>query len=289
MFPDALNWPMERWVNESVDWVVVTYGAAFRAFSHAVLVVLVHIEDLFRVLPWWLVIAIIAAIAYHAARTWTLPLVTTACMVFIGSLGLWDLAMQTMALMTISVALAVIIGMPLGILLANTSRLRPLVLPLLDAMQTLPPFVYLIPALMLFGLGKVPSVIATVIYAIPPVVRLTDLGIRLVDTEVTEAARAFGTGKFKRLFSVELPLALPNIMAGINQCTMMALGMVVLASMIGARGLGQEVLYGIQRLDVGKGFAGGLAIVAMAIVLDRITQAYGRGKGWARESGRGMP
>ena len=284
MFPDVLNWPLERWVNEASDWIVVSFGPEFKACSHIVLVALLAVESIFRALPWWLVISIIAAIAYHATRTWKLPLLTTLCMVFVGSLGLWDLAMQTMALVMLSVALAIIIGVPFGILLAYKEHIRPWTVPLLDAMQTMPPFVYLIPALMLFGVGKVPAVIATVIYAIPPVVRLTDLGIRLVDQEVVEAARAFGTGPYKRLFSVDLPLALPNIMAGINQCTMLALGMVVLASMIGARGLGEEILYGIQRLDVGKGFAGGLAIVAIAIVLDRITQAYGRGKSALREN-----
>jgi len=191
-----------------------------------------------------------------------------------GVLGLWDEAMQTLALMLVATTLAVILGFPVGLILSRSRLARLIGLPILDAMQTLPSFVYLIPALMLFGLGKVPAIIATVIYAIPPVIRLVDLGLRQVDQQVLEAADAFGATPSQRLWKVELPLALPSIMAGINQATMMALSMVVIASMIGNRGLGQEVLLGINTLDVGRGAAAGLAIVAMAIVLDRTTQAY---------------
>lgn len=194
----------------------------------------------------------------------------------IGMLGLWDQAMQTLALMLVATIIAVMLGIPAGILLSRSRRSRALLLPVLDAMQTMPSFVYLIPALLLFGLGKVPAILATVIYGIVPVIRLTDLGIRLVDKEIVEASEAFGASTWQQLFGVYLPLALPNIMAGINQTTMMALSMVVIASMIGARGLGEEVLLGIQRLDVGRGMAAGLAIVFLAIVLDRITQSYGK-------------
>lgn len=196
-------------------------------------------------------------------------------MLLIGALGLWDHAMQTLALMLAATTISVAVGLPAGILVSRSDRLRRLVLPLLDAMQTLPSFVYLIPALMLFGLGKVPAIFATVVYAVPPVVRLTDLGLRLVDREVMEAAVAFGASRRQQLFGVQLPLTLPNIMAGVNQTTMMALSMVVISSMIGARGLGEEVLLGVQRLDVGRGAEAGVAIVALAIALDRITQAYG--------------
>lgn len=194
----------------------------------------------------------------------------------IGMLGLWDQAMQTLALMLVATVIAVILGIPTGITLSRSRRFRTLLLPVLDAMQTMPSFVYLIPALLLFGLGKVPAIFATVIYAVVPVVRLTDLGIRLVDREIVEASEAFGASSRQQLFGVYLPLALPTIMAGINQTTMMALSMVVIASMIGARGLGEEVLLGIQRLDVGRGMAAGLAIVFLAITLDRITQSYGK-------------
>ena len=184
--------------------------------------------------------------------------------------------MQTLAIMLIAVLVCLIIGLPLGIATSQSNGLRTITLPLLDIMQTMPSFVYLIPALMLFGLGKVPAILATVIYAIPPLVRLTDLGIRQVDPDVIEAADSFGAGRMQKLLRIQLPLAWPSIMQGINQTVMMALAMVVIASMIGARGLGEQVLLGIQQLDFGRGAEAGLAIVALAIVFDRITQAYGK-------------
>ena len=278
MFPETLEWPLERWVNQFLDWLVIGYGDQFEAFSGIILRFLIQIEWLLRQTPWWILIIVMAGISWHASRRWQLSILVIVCFVLIGSLGLWGMAVQTMALMIVSVLIAVAIGLPIGILMANSTPLRTLMSPVLDAMQTMPPFVYLVPAVMLFGLGKVPAIVATVIYAVPPLVRLTDLGIRLVDNEVMEASASFGTGQFQQLIKVQLPLAMPNIMAGINQCTMMALGMVVIASMIGARGLGEYVLTGIQRLDVGKGVAGGIAIVALAIIFDRITQAYGRRK-----------
>ena len=191
----------------------------------------------------------------------------------IGVLGMWDAGMQTLALMIMAAGLSVLIGIPLGVLMARVNWLRSVMLPVLDVMQTMPSFVYLIPVVMLFGLGKIPAIIATVIYAVPPLIRLTDLGIRLVDREVLEASRAFGANPRQQLFGVQLPLALPNIMAGINQTTMMALSMVVIASMIGARGLGYEVLLGINRLEVGRGLLAGLGIVVLAVLFDRITQS----------------
>ena len=286
MFPEDLRWPIAGSINRAVEWLVANHGDAFEAAANAVLFVLVHLEQFLRGLPWWLVVLAVAAAAYHASRRAALTLGLAAAMVLIGVLGLWDMAMQTVALMVVATVLAVAIGLPLGIALSGSHRARAIALPVLDAMQTLPSFVYLIPALMLFGLGKVPAIFATVIYAMPPVIRLTDLGIRLVDAEVVEAADAFGASRRLRLFGVQLPLALPTIMAGVNQTTMMALSMVVIASMIGARGLGEQVLLGIQRLDVGAGTEAGIAIVALAIVLDRITQSYGRG-GLARRRAAG--
>lgn len=285
MFPKQLEWPLERLVNQALDWIVVGYGDTFEAISRFVLSILIQIEWALRAIPWWGIILLFAILSWHASRSWKLPAVVLVSLVLVGSLGLWDMAMQTMALMMVAVLLSVVIGIPVGVLMANSNRLRNILTPALDAMQTMPPFVYLVPAVMLFGLGKVPAIVATVIYAAPPLVRLTNLGIRLVDEEVMEASAAFGTGKFKQLIKVQLPLAMPNIMAGINQCTMMALGMVVIASMIGARGLGEHVLVGIQRLDVGKGVAGGIGIVALAIIFDRITQAYGQRQ--MRHIGRG--
>ncbi|AEB10820.1 ABC transporter permease [Marinithermus hydrothermalis] len=275
-FPESLHLPLGDWVDAFVNWLVIQYGDAFEALSNSLLFVLVRLERFLGTLPWWSVVLVVALLAWHASRRWVLAVGLAATMFLIGALGLWDLAIQTLALMIVATTISVLIGVPTGILMSRSDRLRAFLLPLLDAMQTMPSFVYLIPALMLFGLGKVPAVFATVIYAVPPAIRLTDLGIRLVDKEVLEASEAFGATARQKLLGVQLPLALPNIMAGINQTTMMALSMVVIASMIGARGLGEQVLLGIQRLDVGQGTEAGVAIVALAIVMDRITQAYGK-------------
>ena len=198
-------------------------------------------------------------------------------MVFaMGFLGLWDAAMATIALMLTATMLAVIIGLPVGVAMSRSDTLQAITLPVLDIMQTLPIFVYLIPFVMLFGPGKIPALLATIVFAVPPMIRLTNLGIRGVDAGVMEAVTSFGTTPTQRLFTVELPLAMPTIMAGINQTTMMALSMVVIASMIGAGGLGYQVLQGIQRLEVSRGLLAGLGIVFLAIIIDRIAQSYGR-------------
>jgi len=206
-------------------------------------------------------------------RWWAGPLMG-GFLLFIGMLGYWDLAMMTLALIFAAVLISLAIGLPTGILMARNDRFASLLKPVLDAMQTMPSFVYLIPALMFFGLGKVPAVFATIIYAVPPVIRLTNVGIRGVPQSVVEAARAFGATSRQILFEVQLPLAFPSIMVGINQTTMMALAMVVIASMIGARGLGMEVLLAINRIEVGRGFEAGLSIVLLAIMIDRITHAF---------------
>ena len=284
MFPEQFRIPLGQWINHAIDWLVETHGQAFEAAGNALLKVLVVLEQGLRGAPWWLVIAIIGMLAFHATRRALVALALMAAMFAIGMLGLWDLAMQTLSLMLAAIALGIVVGLPVGIAMAQSERMRAVILPLLDVMQTMPSFVYLIPALMLFGLGKVPALLATVIYAAPPLIRLTDLGIRLVDREIVEASDAFGASTRQKLLGVQLPLALPNIMQGINQMTMMALAMVVIASMIGARGLGEEVLLGIQRLDFGRGAEAGLSIVALAIIFDRITQAYGRAQDQTRRA-----
>jgi len=202
-------------------------------------------------------------------------------------LGLWDLMLQTLTLMLVSSGVALVIGLPVGILTAKSTWARAVILPTLDVMQTMPSFVYLIPALMLFGLGKVPAILATVIYALPPMIRLTALGIDQVDSEIKEAATAFGVTPLQMLLTVELPLARPSIMAGVNQTIMLALSMVVVASMIGARGLGERVLNGIQSLDIGQGLEAGIGIVILAVVLDRITQGFGGRRGVTGPGERG--
>lgn len=274
-FPVTLEFPVEQWVNDAMKHFVAQYGDAFQAVSNMLLAVIVSLEALLNWLPWWILILTVAGIAFHASRKPVLPLTLAATLFLIGLLGLWDLAVQTLALMIVSVLVAVLIGLPAGIGMASSDLARRIMLPVLDAMQTLPSFVYLIPALMLFGLGKVPALFATVIYATPPLIRLVDLGLRNVDPRLVEVAADLGADAKCQLIDIKLPLALPSIMAGVNQTTMMALSMVVIASMIGARGLGEEVLLGIQRLDIGRGLVAGIAIVALAIVFDRITQAYG--------------
>jgi glycine betaine/proline transport system permease protein len=275
MFFD-LGAPVQSGVNRFVDWLVTNFGDRFEAVANALLVPLVALEQGLRATPAWALILVVGALAYAAGRRVVPALAVMGCLYVVGCLGLWDQAMQTVALMLVSVALAVLLGLPLGILMARSAPARAMLAPVLDLMQTIPSFVYLIPTAMLFGLGKVPAILATVIYATPPLVRLTDLGLRLVDREAIEAGRAFGATRLQILRTVQLPLALPSIMQGINQSTMMALGMVVIASMIGARGVGETVLVGLQRADSGRGFIGGLAIVILAVVFDRITQAFGR-------------
>ncbi|HCN63466.1 MAG TPA: ABC transporter permease [Pseudomonas sp.] len=283
MFPENLTFSIAGWVNTWVDALVSNYGDVFRHISDTLLWAIVSLENLLRLTPWWLMLLIVGVIAWHATRKVVSSVLIVGLLFLVGAVGLWDKLMQTLALVMVATVISVLLGIPLGILAARSNRLRTLLMPLLDIMQTMPSFVYLIPVLMLFGLGKVPAIFATVIYAVPPLIRLTDLGLRQVDREVMEAINAFGANPWQQLSGVQLPLAMPSIMAGINQTTMMALSMVVIASMIGARGLGENVLVGIQTLNVGKGLEAGLAIVILAVVIDRITQAYGRPRHGAKD------
>ncbi|MDF9620115.1 ABC transporter permease subunit [Pseudomonas entomophila] len=277
-FPEALQLSFAPWVNRLVDWLVLHYGDYLRGVSEQLLQLLVALENLLRLLPWWLLLLLVGLLAWHASRSLARAVALTLLLALIGVLGLWDKLLQTLALVLVSTSLCVLVGVPLGILLATRPLARRLLLPVLDVMQTLPAFVYLIPVLMLFGLGKVPAVFATLIYALPPLVRLTELGLAQIDPSLLKAAHGLGASRWQRLWRIALPLALPSIMAGLNQSVMMALSMVVVASMIGARGLGEDVLAGIQTLNVGQGMEAGLAIVALAMVIDRISQAYGRQK-----------
>lgn len=273
IFPD---WSLIEPINRQVMRVVQTHGASFRDASNALLTrVLLPVERTLHQAPAWLVLLLTGVLALHATRKPVASILYVAGLYAIGAVGLWDKLIQTFSLVLVATLLSILIGVPLGILGARIRLLRRILTPVMDVMQTLPSFVYLIPVLMLFGLGKVPAVFATIIYAVPPLIRLTILGLRHVDHDVTEAAQSFGVTPWQMLRRVSLPLARPSIMAGINQATMMALAMVVVASMIGARGLGEDVLAGIQTLDVGRGLQAGAAIVILAIVMDRITQAYG--------------
>lgn len=252
------------------------YGDTIEGFFDPLLSFLVWFENLLLDSPWWLVIVVLATLAYVASRSWKLTLGVIISFVLIGVFGMWDNTMRTMSIILVSTLVAIGVGIPIGIAMARSDRVQNSVTPMLDVMQTMPAFVYLIPVVMLLGIGKIPGVIAVVIYAIPPVIRLTNLGIRLVDKEVLEAATAYGASPMQRLFGVQLPLAMPNIMAGINQTIMMALAMVVIASMIGVKGLGQPVLKSITNQYFTLGLLNGLAIVALAIIFDRISQSYAK-------------
>ncbi|MEL0630277.1 proline/glycine betaine ABC transporter permease [Psychromonas aquatilis] len=252
------------------------YGDSIQSFFDPLLSTLIWFEKLLLSTPWWLVIAVLAAFSYAASRSVKLTIAVIASFLVIGYFGMWEDTMRTMSMIVVSTLLAILIGIPTGVAMVRSNRIQSLVTPILDVMQTMPAFVYLIPVVMLLGIGKVPGVIAVIIYAIPPVIRLTNLGIRLVDKEVLEAATAYGASPLQRLFGVQIPLAMPNIMAGINQTIMMALAMVVIASMIGVKGLGQPVLQAISNQYFTQGLLNGLAIVALAIIFDRISQSYAK-------------
>ncbi|MCW9034650.1 MAG: proline/glycine betaine ABC transporter permease [Alphaproteobacteria bacterium] len=253
-----------------------SYGDYIESFFDPLLYFLVWLEKLLLQSPWWLVIIVVTAIVFSATRSWKLCLSVVFAFLVIGYFGMWDNTMRTLSIITVCTLLSIALGIPIGILMARSDRMQSFVTPILDIMQTMPAFVYLIPVVMLLGIGKVPGVIAVIIYAIPPVIRLTNLGIRLVDKEVLEAATAFGASRSQRLWGVQLPLAMPTIMAGINQTIMMALAMVVIASMIGVKGLGQPVLKSITNQYFTLGLFNGLAIVALAIIFDRVSQAYAK-------------
>lgn len=275
-FPD-IDFPLGDWINNIVEWLTQTLAPFFDIITEIIRTPLVGIERFLWWLPWWVVIGIFAAIAWKFAG-WKITLFATLGLVFIGIMGVWDDTMTTLAIVLASVLVSLIVGIPLGISASKSDRIYGVLRPILDFMQTMPAFVYLIPAVFFFGLGKVPAVVATCIYAVPPCIRLTNLGIRQVPAETVEAGKAFGTTPRQLLFKIQLPLAIPTIMAGINQTIMMALAMVVICSMIGTAGLGLEVLKGIQRLDFGRAFIAGISIVIMAMILDRITQSFGESR-----------
>ncbi len=274
-FPEWIELDLAEWIDTAMSWILTSWGGFFDAIGDGILQVLLQIENFLLWLPWFVVILLVGLAAWRAIRHWLAGPIMIAFLILIGSFGYWDLAMMTLAIIIAAVIISFVIGIPTGIIMARNDSVERIIRPVLDAMQTMPSFVYLIPALMLFGLGKVPAVFATIIYAAPPVIRLTDVGIRQVPQSVVEAAQAFGSSGRQILFEVQIPLAIPSIMVGINQTTMMALAMVVITSMIGARTLGLEVLLAINRIEVGRGFEAGLSIVLLAIIIDRITNALG--------------
>ena len=254
-----------------VDFVRVTFALPFDWIKVILLWVNEQLVFLLELPPFWLVAIMVAIIAYFLAGK-RVALFTLAGLLFIAAIDLWPETIITLSLVIEATLLALLIGIPTGILAAKSDILDRLLHPVLDFMQTMPAFVYLIPAIMIFRMGAVPAVISTVIFAMPPTIRLTNLAIRQVPKELVEAGEAFGSNWLQMLLKVELPQALPTIMAGVNQCIMLSLSMVVIASMIGAGGLGSVVLNGLSNLDVGLGFEGGIAVVIIAIILDRLTQ-----------------
>ena len=252
------------------------YGEGLENFFEPLLFFLVWLERLLINTPWPIVILVIVGLTWIGARSWLIVAGSALCFLVIGYLGMWEDTMATLAIISVATLLCISFGIPLGIWMARSDRVQMVITPVLDVMQTIPSFVYLIPVVMLLGIGKVPGLIAVCIYAMPPIVRLTNLGIRLVDKEILEAADSFGASYWQRLFGVQMPLALPNIFAGVNQTIMMALAMVVIASMIGVKGLGLPVLRAISNQYLALGLLNGLAIVALAVIFDRVSQRYGQ-------------
>ncbi len=263
--------PIGLWVEKIVDWAQINLGLLFDLITLFFKNIIVGIENIILLVHPLVIIILVFVLVWFIANRKT-ALGAAVGLYLIYNMRLWNPAVETLALVLASAVLALLVGVPIGILTARSDLVHRITMPVLDFMQTMPPFVYLIPAVFFFGLGHVPGLVATVVFAMPPCIRLTGLGIRQVPVELIEASEAFGATEWQKLTRVQVPLAMPTIMAGINQCIMLSLSMVVIAAMIGARGLGMEVLAGISRLDVALGFEGGLAIVIMAIVLDRITQ-----------------
>ncbi|SIR18461.1 glycine betaine/proline transport system permease protein [Paracoccus thiocyanatus] len=259
-----------------VNYILDNFTPALDAIAATIGFVANGVQDLLVAIPSLAGIVILTLLSLWRVG-WKFAVFALLALALVEHMGLWRAMMQTLALVLSATLIAVVLGIPLGIAMARSQRVAGLVRPVLDLMQTMPAFVYLIPAAMFFGLGVVPGTIATVIFAMPPMVRLTNLGIRQVHPEYVEAGLAFGCTPWQLLFKVQLPNAMASIMAGVNQTIMLSLSMVVIASMIGAGGLGNHVLTGIQRLDVGAGFEGGLAVVVLAVILDRITQSLGKG------------
>ncbi len=253
-----------------------SYGPTLEWLLEPVRWFMLNMERLMLNTPWPVVLLVFAAIAWFASRSWQITVGVAVTLLLIGYFGMWEDSMRTIAMTVVATLLAIVVGIPIGIAMARSNRVQSVFNPILDVMQTMPSFVYLIPVVMLLGIGRVPGLIAVMIYAIPPIIRLTNLGIRLVDRDVLEAADAFGSSNWQRLKNVQMPLALPTIMAGVNQTIMMALAMVVVASMIGVQGLGLPVLKAISNQYFTLGIFNGLAIVGIAIIFDRTSQAYGK-------------
>ena len=275
MFEDKVI-PLDVWVSQFVEWLVDNYRDFFQAIKWPVEQTLNGFDAGLNAVPPILIILIIGIVAWRSSGI-ILAVFSIVTLTFVGLLGLWEDTMTTLAMVLSSVIFCAIVGIPLGIFAGRSDKVEAWMRPMLDAMQTTPAFVYLVPIVMLFSVGNVAGVLATIVFALPPVIRLTSLGIRQVHPELVEAAQAFGATRWQVLRRVQVPLAMPTILAGLNQTIMMALSMVVIAALIGAGGLGSPVILGLNTLDIGRAVIGGLGIVLMAIVLDRITQSMAKG------------
>ncbi len=275
-------------IDESFRDFTRNYGEAIENFFDPLLYFLIWLEKLFLNSPWPIVMASIALLVYFGSKSIKLTIGALLAFLLIGYLDMWEDTMATLAIISVATIVCISVGIPIGILMARSDRTQTVVTPILDIMQTIPSFVYLIPVVMFLGIGKVPGLLAVCIYAIPPIVRLTNLGIRLVDKDVMEASEAFGASYKQKLLDVQIPLALPNIFAGVNQTIMMALSMVVIASMIGVKGLGVPVLRAISNQYLALGVMNGLAIVVLAILFDRVSQSFGKRLQAHRESGHNV-
>ena len=272
-FPVDTSKEIEGFLDDSVDWIVINFGDFFDAVSDALKVVLGKLRDLLVWITWPVMMALVFIIGWKVASL-KIAAMSVVGLVILATVNLWEPTMVTVAIMIVSVFLSIVVGVPVGILAARSDSVDTGIRPVLDTMQTMPSFVYLVPGIMLFGLGNVAAIFATVLYALPPCIRLTNLGIRQVDESVVEAGRSFGSSDMQLLFKIQIPMAIPTIMAGINQTVMMALAMSTIAAMVGAGGLGIEVLRAMGQLKEGEAIIAGCAIVILAIIIDRISQGY---------------
>lgn len=266
--------PLRDWIEVFVDFLL-QFEFIFDGIKETIIFIVSSFEFVFFIFPPWLIILLLAGLAYWSSKKWSLFSFAFLGLILIWNLGFWENMVYTLSLVLTAAIISVVLGIPLGIWASRNSRIQQWITPILDFMQTMPAFVYLIPAVFFFGIGTAPGVIASVIFAMPPTIRLTILGIQQVPTELIEATDAFGSTRNQKLFKVQLPLAKKTIMAGVNQSIMLALSMVVIASMVGAKGLGRDVFTAVTQNKVGLGFEAGLSIVIVAILLDRITQGFG--------------
>jgi len=272
--PDKFKININDYIDSGVKYLNKNFEGVFDIIKAIVMSFINAIGFIVNLIPWWLLILFVFILGWRSTRKIHKGILYASFLFLIGILGLWELMNLTLTIIIASVLISLLFGLPIGILVSTNKKAFAIVRPILDAMQTMPSFVYLIPAVMFFGLGRVPAVIATIIYAIPPVIRLTCHAINQVDQEMVEAAQSFGSTNLQLLFKVKLPQALSTIMTGVNQTMMMAVSMVVTCSMIGASGLGSEVLIGINRLEIGRGFTSGISIVIIAVIMDRLTQGW---------------